>query len=736
MGNAQTLQQRRRYFIKCAAAVAAIFLVCSACAAQAAPADQPPEVTWLQEMTSNPALLTEFGQLIGKLQHDVQYPQARSESHLLQLLPESTLGYAAYPNYGEVAHESLKIFRQELKESAPLRDWYQHDGPAEFGPKAEDFLEKLYQLSQYLGDEIVMSASAEDRRPSVLFVAEVRKPGLKNALQQAIQELAGKSMPGVRVFDAQELATSKDDGPAQDLVVLVRPDYVVAALDMATLRSFNSQLDRHTREFASTPFGRRVVQAYQDGVTTLTAADLHKILSQIPRGTDQSWRTFESSGFADMKYFIWEQKSVASQGVSEMELSFTGPRRGPASWLAAPAPLGSLDFVSPKAMLATTVLIANLTQVFDDVKAIADSSNPGAFATLAQFEQGLKLSLKEDVLGRLGGEITMEVDDLTPTAPVWKAILRVKDQNSLQQTLRALLVAAPVTVVQSDEGGFTSYTLKPTSAKMSFGASYAFVDGYLIVAPNHETLAEAIRLHKSGEGLGKSKKFLSSLPAGHASGFSALLYEDPTAIAMLSLNKTAPQLAEILPKMGTATSPIVACAYGEPSAIRGASTNSGFGAGAILVVAAVAIPNLLRSRMAANEASAVGSVRTIDVAEISYSAIYPERGYAPDLATLGPDTRGPGTESADHAGLIDANLAGASCTAGAWCTKSGYRFSLTAVCKQHLCQEFVVAGTPVSSNTGVRSFCSTSDAVVRFQTGAPLSSPVTVSECQAWAPLQ
>jgi hypothetical protein len=167
-----------------------------------------------------------------------------------------------------------------------------------------------------------------------------------------------------------------------------------------------------------------------------------------------------------------------------------------------------------------------------------------------------------------------------------------------------------------------------------------------------------------------------------------------------------------------------------------ASRSGAFDVTAVLVVAAVAIPNLLRSRIAANEATAVGSVRTVVTAQVTYAATYPNRGYAPNLATLGPDPRRPAAYSVDHAGLISEILAGESCTADTWCTKSGFHFRVTAKCKQHLCEEFLVVASPIDTNTGTRSFCSTSDGVIRYKTSPPLTSPVTVLECRAWSPLQ
>jgi hypothetical protein len=735
MGYAHTRRQRRRYFIKCVGVIALIFLVSSACAAQAAPVGQPPDVPSFQDLDKYPGLLAELGRLIDRLQHNLQFPSARGESRLLPLLPESTMSYAAFSNYGEVAHQALTILRQELQESSALRDWWRHGDLATAGPKVEDSLEKLYQLSQYLGDEIVVSGTTEGRDPSLLIVAEIRKPGLKRLLEGMLNELADKSKPAVRVLDPQELA-SAEDRPAREPVVLVRPDFVVVALDLAALRSFSARLDRGSRGFVSTPFGQRVVQAYADRVTILAAADLHKILDQVPPGNKQNQMAFERSGFADMKYLVWEHKRVADQAVSEMELSFTGPRHGAASWLAKPAQLGSLDFVSPKAMLVGAVALTNPARIFEDVRELAGSSNSGAFGTLAQFEQALKLSLKEDVLSQLAGEIAVELDDVTPPKPVWKAILRVNDPNRLRQTLNTLLSATHLAAEQFDDGGVTYYTVRLPYSKTPFEISYGFVEGYLIVASSHETVAEAVRLRRTGESLGKSKKFLASLPPGHPSGASALLYEDPIAMTALKLRQVAPEMAEFLARLAGESTPAVICAYGEETAIREASKSGALDAGAVLLVAAIAIPNLLRSKIAANEATAVGMIRTVDIAQVTYAFTYPQRGYAPDLATLGPNPRGTNAESADHASFIESTLGNASCTAGTWCTKSGFRFTVTAVCKQRLCKEFVAVGTPVSSDTGGRNFCSTSDGVIRFNTGPPLTSPIDVSECQKWAPVQ
>jgi type IV pilus assembly protein PilA len=736
---ARTLQQRRHCFIKRALTVAAIFFAATSCKAQVAPAAPTPEVGWTQELNKYPGLLEEFGRLVEKLQHNVQFPPPRGESHLLPLLPESTMSYGAFPNYGDAANQVLKIFRQELQENHVLRDWWQHGKVSAVGPKIEDSLEKFSQLSSYMGEELVVSAATEGRDTKVLMIAEVRKPGLKKFLEQTVNEVAGKSKPSVRVLDPQELATAKDGPlvPAEQPVILVRPDYVVAALDLATLRRFNTQLDGGGRPFVSTPFGQRVVRGYEGGVTVLAAADVHKILSLAPPGNKQSELSFQRSGFADMKCLVWGHRIVAGQEFSQAELSFVAPRHGAASWLAKPTLMGSLDFVSPKALLVGTTVLANPAQILDDVRDLSTATNPNAFAWLAQGEQALKVSVKEDLLRQLGGEITLELDNVTAPRPEWRTILKVIDQERLQKTLTTLLAATHLEGEQPVvDSGVVYHTVRIPSQQKPIEICYAFLDGYLVIGSSRETVAEGVRLRGSGDSLGKSKKLLASLPPGTSPVASALLYQDPIAMTQLNLQRFAPDMAGTLAKFGGGGTPSVVRLYGEDTAIRETSRSGAFDAGVVLVVAAVAIPNLLRSKIAANEATAVGSIRTVNIAQITYTTEYPKKGYAPNLATLGPDPRRVATYSEDHANLLDESLANESCTGDAWCTKSGFHFRVTAVCKQHSCGEYLVVATPIATNTGTRSFCSTSDGVIHYKTSPPLTAPITVSECRAWSPLQ
>ena len=123
----------------------------------------------------------------------------------------------------------------------------------------------------------------------------------------------------------------------------------------------------------------------------------------------------------------------------------------------------------------------------------------------------------------------------------------------------------------------------------------------------------------------------------------------------------------------------------------------------ILIIAAIAIPNLLRARIAANESAAASQLRTLNTAEVSYVTQYPAQGYG-TLAQLGGVA--PCTPAVANACLIDNSLATNYAGAG----KSGYMFAIAVI----NAGQYVATATPITIKaTGVNSFCSIEDGVVR-----------------------
>src|SRR5438270_6503641 len=125
----------------------------------------------------------------------------------------------------------------------------------------------------------------------------------------------------------------------------------------------------------------------------------------------------------------------------------------------------------------------------------------------------------------------------------------------------------------------------------------------------------------------------------------------------------------------------------------------------ILIIAAIAIPNLIRSRMAANEASAVSSIRAITTAEHAYSATYPDVGYTCTITELGPPASGQPV-SATAADILDPVVSKG--------TKQGYSFSLSG-CTGTPISQYQSAGVPLAiGSSGQRAFCSDSSGIIQF----------------------
>jgi len=123
----------------------------------------------------------------------------------------------------------------------------------------------------------------------------------------------------------------------------------------------------------------------------------------------------------------------------------------------------------------------------------------------------------------------------------------------------------------------------------------------------------------------------------------------------------------------------------------------------ILIIAAIAVPSFLHSRMVANESAAVASVRTLNTAQVSYNSAYPTVGYSSTLGALTGTNCNPPDPT--QACLIDSALAGGF--------KNGYSFTLSNVTGTPSSTYNIIASPGTANYSGVRYFCSYSDAVVR-----------------------
>jgi type IV pilus assembly protein PilA len=146
----------------------------------------------------------------------------------------------------------------------------------------------------------------------------------------------------------------------------------------------------------------------------------------------------------------------------------------------------------------------------------------------------------------------------------------------------------------------------------------------------------------------------------------------------------------------------------------------------ILIIASIAIPSLIQSRIVANEAAAVATLSTLRSAQAAYIASYPEVGFADSVDKLGPPPNASTPPDAAHAGLVDEVLATKH-------TKNGYNYAINGAKAEQgssTVNGYAATANPQSTTTGKRNFCMNETGVIRAQSGGAACDPATSAPVQ------
>ena len=143
------------------------------------------------------------------------------------------------------------------------------------------------------------------------------------------------------------------------------------------------------------------------------------------------------------------------------------------------------------------------------------------------------------------------------------------------------------------------------------------------------------------------------------------------------------------------------------------------------------------------QVSITAIVQSINTAQATYNSRYPEQGYAPSLAALGPGgaadcKNADPPASAEHACLMpDPEIATDSCSGDHWCDKDGYSFRLSCGSASTPCNDYVIVAIPANANSAMTTaYCSTSDSMIHTGTFDPSASSalpnISPDECRTW----
>jgi hypothetical protein len=552
------------------------------------------EVAWSRNSAKYLALLGDFA-LLQKQLEAIPGPGLRYTSDLLPYVPDNTAVYAAIPNLAPTLGEASQIFEDRLRQSPALRAWWKEQQSGK-GPKLADVIEQLKTFSSYLGDEIVFAVAKDGPTySSPVVLARVRQPGLEAFLQKE-QKRLNKNGNHAALHIVQD-PSAISPSPDRPFLVYVTNDMLVASPDAAELQRAATRIRQSgTSHFSETPLYQQVVRSYQQGVGWLFCADMEQIVAaHVHSGSNSNLPT----GIEDVRYLMMERREVGGKTENRAALTFASERHGVASWLAAPASMGGLEFISPDASMVNAVVIKNPRSIVEELFKMIGNGDSNFSQALSKFEAKTGVSVLDDITAPLGGEVTMAFDGPVLPTPRWKVVVEVYDPVTLQSTIVKLVDSFNRETTQSDDslqlatqkiGSQIFYAIR--SQKQPVEIDYTYVDGYLIAGPDIATVSRAIRDRQAGNTLTHSPTFLALLPSDGYTNFSAIFYHNigpivgPLVEQIKAVGTLTAQQQQSIATLQANTAPGLIYVYGEPDRIVVASDTGfmGFDLGTLMTM--------------------------------------------------------------------------------------------------------------------------------------------------------
>jgi len=545
------------------------------------------EIAWSRNSAKYLALLGEFA-VLQKQFAAIPGPGLRYNSDLLPYVPDHTVIFAAIPNLANTLGEASQIFQDRLQQSPELRNWWKQQQKGN-GPKLEDVLNQVKTFSSYLGDEIVFAVGKDGAHLGApVVLAKVQQDGLEDFLQKTNRKLSSDpSQTPLQVVHDPWALTPVANRP---LLVYISNGLLIASPDPVELQAAATRAQQGSASsFAATPFYQQIVRSYQQGAEWIFSADMEQIIAPNVQAGSKSHNL--PPGIEDVRYLTMEHREVGGKTESHADLVFASQRQGVASWLAAPASMGSLEFVSPDASMVTSAVIKNPKNIMEEIFQMIGSGNENFTEHLAEFEAKTGVNVLNDIAAPLGGEVTMAFDGPVLPTPRWKLILEVYDPATLQSTVAKLIDSfnretntqghsLKLQLTTRQVGSRTYYAISSLN-RPNAEIDYTYVDNYLIAAPDVATLSRAIQSREAGYTLAHSATFQALLPNDGYTNFSAIFYHNigpvvgPLAEQVKASGALTAQQRQSIDALTANSAPGLIYAYGEPERIV-VATNTGF----------------------------------------------------------------------------------------------------------------------------------------------------------------
>ena len=497
------------------------------------------EIAWSRESGRYKTMLAEVAALRKEIDQNVKGPGVRYSTRLLEMAPDDTVFYVAIPNLSETIAESNKIIEQRLAENPELQQWWDKEQSASRGGRDwNDVVSKISEFGAQLGDEIVvtaqMSAGGDEPDGPLVFTTLKDAAGFRAYAdrQLGILGATSKKRPDVRFIDDPMSAAAKT-GAKSDLFVWINGDVLAASPKLEMLQRVASNV-KASAQFADGSFRSRIAEVYHEGAGFIIAADLERIIASSRKPNEKEDAAFRQLGITSLRHFIAEVKEDNGKSYNRAVLTFKPEDHGIVSWLAAPGPMGALQFISPDANVVAAFVVKKPAALVDDLLTALNTVDPKFRENLDQFQRETGLNIEDDFAAPLGGEFAFAIDGPLLPTPSWKMVFEVYDPAHLQQTFERVVDLMNEQAQKSgkkglawertDSGGRTFYTLK--SLDFGLEVSYAYANGYLVAGPSRALVDRSMKYRDTGYTILHSAKFIAALPEDKQANFSALLYHN------------------------------------------------------------------------------------------------------------------------------------------------------------------------------------------------------------------
>ncbi|HWR51242.1 MAG TPA: FecR domain-containing protein [Bryobacteraceae bacterium] len=542
------------------------------------PADE--ELAWSRDIDKYAALMKDFAVVRAKVEA-LPGPALRYESRLIDLVPANTQFFASIPNIGQTVAEAHRIFREQMAASPAMQQWWaERMKSAEGDAKFSQALGRIRSFSDLLGPEIVvaLAPNAAGKVESPLIMAQTKSPMFRQQLDAEVKQINTEAGHAVlRIVDDPFQAA-----PAGDNEMLIYAGNGIAAMakDLALLQAVAQPAAAGA--FRGTAFGVRVLAAYREGVSWLFCADMQSVIA----GSATNHEGLQASGLGDIRYFVAQRKDIAGKTENRAELSFARERQGIASWLAEPAPIRALDFVSQDASFAAAFAIKDPKLAIEDVFRMSGTGGGDFLKAMADIQAKTGVNVRDELIAPLGGEIAVTLDGPMLPVPGIKVIVEVTDPGRLVTAFEKLVATAnteltassptapPVQMLKEQVNGKDYWRI--TGLK-GFEMHFTFDNSFLIAAPTRDLVVRAVDHRKTGYSLVASPKFQALLPRDGHTNFSGLTYHAiGSALQPLTGRTLTPEQQETLKGIAGDT-PTLVLFYGAQDRIEIASRGTFFG---------------------------------------------------------------------------------------------------------------------------------------------------------------